>query len=139
MVGLCVSQNFPGGSDHKESAFNAGDLGSDPGLERQDWSLVRKWRYCCSQPFGWCSMTVHSFFFFFYSIHFKKQTTGKDSATSHLVMVQKWSLICCLQSFASIMMGDAWIMSVFLERRCYYYLLLFIFFSIICYRHFPAF
>lgn len=30
------------------------------------------------QPFGWCSMTAHSF----YGIHFKKKTPGKDSATA---------------------------------------------------------
>ena len=29
-----VSLGFPGGSDGKESAFNEGDLGSIPGLER---------------------------------------------------------------------------------------------------------
>ena len=30
---MCVS-GFSGGSDHKESACNVGDLGSIPGLER---------------------------------------------------------------------------------------------------------
>ena len=29
-----VVRGFPGGSDGKESAYNAGDLGSNPGLGR---------------------------------------------------------------------------------------------------------
>ena len=29
--------DFPGGSDGKESACNAGDPGSNPGLGRRDW------------------------------------------------------------------------------------------------------
>ena len=32
--GICVSSMIPGGSDHKESACNVGDLGSIPGLGR---------------------------------------------------------------------------------------------------------
>ena len=34
MENLCFDANFPGGSDGKESACNAGDPGSIPGLER---------------------------------------------------------------------------------------------------------
>ena len=33
---------FPGGSDDKESACNAGDLGSIPGLGRSSWR--REWQ-----------------------------------------------------------------------------------------------
>ena len=33
-VCVCVIQGFPGGSNGKESACNAGDLGSVPGLGR---------------------------------------------------------------------------------------------------------
>ena len=33
-IGRCVSVGFPGGSDGKESACNAGALGSIPGLGR---------------------------------------------------------------------------------------------------------
>ena len=33
-MGLCQSQGFPGGSEVKASACNAGDLGSIPGLGR---------------------------------------------------------------------------------------------------------
>ena len=33
-VCVCVCVGFPGGSDSKESACNAGDLGLIPGLER---------------------------------------------------------------------------------------------------------
>ena len=29
---FCTPEDFPGGSDNKESAYNAGDLGSIPGL-----------------------------------------------------------------------------------------------------------
>ena len=35
-------KNFPGGSDLKESACNAGDLGSIPGLGRFPWR--RAWQ-----------------------------------------------------------------------------------------------
>ena len=31
---ICIGMGFPGGSDSKESASNAGDLGSIPGLGR---------------------------------------------------------------------------------------------------------
>ena len=31
---LYIFLNFPGGSDHKASAYNVGDLGSIPGLGR---------------------------------------------------------------------------------------------------------
>ena len=31
---MLLFKSFPGGSDGKESAYNAGDLGSIPGLER---------------------------------------------------------------------------------------------------------
>ena len=31
---LCTAQGFPGGSDGRESACNAGDLGLTPGLGR---------------------------------------------------------------------------------------------------------
>ena len=31
---MCLSPDFPGGSDGKASAYNAGDLGSIPGLGR---------------------------------------------------------------------------------------------------------
>ena len=34
MENICFDANFPGGSDGKESACNAGDPGSIPGLER---------------------------------------------------------------------------------------------------------
>ena len=38
---LQYSWGFPGGSDGKESAFNAGDLGSIPGLGRSpgEWNI----------------------------------------------------------------------------------------------------
>ena len=36
-VCLYISKGFPGGSDGKEFAFNAGDLGSTPGLGRSPW------------------------------------------------------------------------------------------------------
>ena len=31
---FCTPEGFPGGLDNKESAYNAGDLGSIPGLGR---------------------------------------------------------------------------------------------------------
>ena len=39
---MCVCGGFPGGSDNKESACNAGDPGSIPGLGRTPWR--RKWQ-----------------------------------------------------------------------------------------------
>jgi len=36
---------FPGGSDGKESAFNEGDLGSIPGLERSPGEKNGKYSY----------------------------------------------------------------------------------------------
>ena len=46
--------SFPGGSDGKESACNAGDLGSVPGLgrspgERIGYSLQHSWAYLVAQ------------------------------------------------------------------------------------------
>ena len=40
-LGLLVLRGFLGGSDGKESAFSAGDLGSIPGSERNPWR--REW------------------------------------------------------------------------------------------------
>ena len=37
-----VQVSFPGSSVGKESAFNAGDLGSNPGLGRSPWR--REWQ-----------------------------------------------------------------------------------------------
>ena len=39
---LYISKGFPGGSDGKEFTFNAGDLGSTPGLGRSPWR--RAWQ-----------------------------------------------------------------------------------------------
>ena len=53
---------FPGGSDSKESTYNAGDLGSIPGLGR---SAVRgdgnPLQYSCLEdPHGWRSLAGYS-------------------------------------------------------------------------------
>ena len=47
-----VEQGFPGGSEHKESACNAGDPGSIPGLRRSpgEGNGYPLW-YCCLENF----------------------------------------------------------------------------------------
>ena len=56
------SQGFPGGSDGKESAFNAGDLGSIPGIGKIPWR--RKWQPTLvllpGKFHGWRSLTGYS-------------------------------------------------------------------------------
>ena len=57
-----VFMGFPGGSDGKESACNAGDLGSIPGLGRSPGRRHGKLpQYSCLQnPHGQRSLAVHS-------------------------------------------------------------------------------
>ena len=55
--------NFPGGSDSKESAFNAGNLGSIPGLQGSPGTGTGiRLQYCCLQnpmDSGVCQAIVH--------------------------------------------------------------------------------
>ena len=56
---FCTPEDFPGGSDNKESAYNAGDLGSIPGLGRSpgegngNHSSILAWRIWTPEWFGW--------------------------------------------------------------------------------------
>ena len=55
--------NFPGSSDSKESAFNAGNLGSIPGLQGSPGTGTGiRLQYCCLQnpmDSGVCQAIVH--------------------------------------------------------------------------------
>ena len=57
-----VNQDFPGGSDGKASAYNAGDESSIHGLGRSPWR--RKWQptpvLLTGKSHGWRSMAVYS-------------------------------------------------------------------------------
>ena len=53
---------FPGGSDDKESAFNAGDLSSVPGLRRSPGGGLGTplWYSCLKNPHGQRSLVGYS-------------------------------------------------------------------------------
>ena len=85
------SWGFPGGSDGKESACNAGDLGSIPGLERSPGEgHGNPLQYSCLEnPHGQRSLAGSSV---------EWGRVGHDSATKHSTqggMTNKWTAISC--------------------------------------------